>query len=106
MGAFEHMVETIKQMMEEEEQRRREEKEKNKGLLASEVSKLKFVPCLPPPVQPAVKRDRSLWHLARTPKLVDEFRMEQVKALKNIWSTYINRTLLLGGRISQLLEQV
>ncbi|CEI96758.1 hypothetical protein RMCBS344292_10912 [Rhizopus microsporus] len=30
MGAFEHMVETIKHMMEEEEQRRREEKEKNK----------------------------------------------------------------------------
>lgn len=46
---------------------------------SSLVPKLRFNPCIRPPLQPSAHRARTLWYLYRTPEVIDDFRIEQVK---------------------------
>lgn len=40
--------------------------------------KLKYTPCVQPPLQPTHHRERLLWFLSPTPEIVDDFKIEQV----------------------------
>lgn len=46
---------------------------------SSPVPRLRFNPCIRPPLQPSAHRARTLWYLYRTPEVIDDFRIEQVK---------------------------
>ncbi|KAG0761653.1 hypothetical protein G6F57_009794 [Rhizopus arrhizus] len=63
-------------------------KEQVFGTESTHLPTLRFVPCIQAPTTPLVKRDRSLWHLARTPQLTEEFRMEQAEAYHQDWSKF------------------
>ncbi|KAG1465474.1 hypothetical protein G6F46_001762 [Rhizopus delemar] len=63
-------------------------KEQVFGTESTQLPTLRFVPCIQAPATPLVKRDRSLWHLARTPQLTEEFRMEQAEAYHQDWSKF------------------
>lgn len=40
--------------------------------------KLKYTPCIKPPLKPTAHRERLLWYLSPTKEVVDDFRIEQV----------------------------
>lgn len=42
------------------------------------LPKLRYTPCVQPPLQPTTHRERLLWFLSPTPEIVDDFRIEQV----------------------------
>lgn len=43
------------------------------------LPKLKYTPCLKPPLRPAVHRERLLWYLSPTPEVIEDFKIEQVR---------------------------
>jgi hypothetical protein len=44
----------------------------------TEEIKLKYTPCIKPPLKPIAYRERLLWYLSPTKEVVDDFRIEQV----------------------------
>ncbi|GAN04934.1 methionine aminopeptidase 1D, chloroplastic/mitochondrial-like [Mucor ambiguus] len=54
--------------------------------------KLKYTPCVQPPLQPTKARERLLWFLSPTPEIVDDFRIEQMIDLQKNWNRYNDRT--------------
>jgi hypothetical protein len=40
--------------------------------------KLRYTPCIKPPLKPTAHRERLLWYLSPTKEVVDDFRIEQV----------------------------
>lgn len=47
------------------------------------IPKLKYTPCLRPPLEPSAYRERILWYLSPTPEVVEDFRIEQVIIIAN-----------------------
>lgn len=48
----------------------------------------RFVPAKPMPLKPLEKRDRNLWHLARTKKLIADFKREQLEGYHEEWNKF------------------
>lgn len=48
------------------------------GLFSNVGPKLKYTPCIKPPLKPSAHRERLLWFLSPTKEVVDDFRIEQV----------------------------
>ncbi|KAK4516140.1 uncharacterized protein ATC70_011106 [Mucor velutinosus] len=53
--------------------------------------KLKYTPCVQPPLQPTKNRERLLWFLSPTPEIIDDFRIEQMIDLEKNWNRYNDR---------------
>jgi hypothetical protein len=49
------------------------------------LPKLKYTPCIKPPLEPSQHRERILWYLSPTPEVIDDFRIEQVKKIVSLW---------------------
>ncbi|KAI9278011.1 hypothetical protein BY458DRAFT_503510 [Sporodiniella umbellata] len=48
----------------------------------------RFVPSMALPPKPLEKRDRNLWHLARTKKLIADFKREQLEVYHQEWNKF------------------
>jgi hypothetical protein len=48
------------------------------SMFGNTIPKLKYTPCIRPPLQPSAQRERILWYLCPTPEVVEDFRIEQV----------------------------
>ncbi|KAG2205715.1 hypothetical protein INT47_008072 [Mucor saturninus] len=57
----------------------------------SAVPKLKFAPCIKPPLRPSAHRERIMWYMNRTEEVVADFRIEQILELKKNWTKFNDR---------------
>ncbi|CAO3622397.1 unnamed protein product [Mucor hiemalis] len=55
------------------------------------IPKLKYTPCIKPPLEPSAHRERLLWYLSPTPEVVEDFRIEQVLGFQKHWHSFSDR---------------
>lgn len=58
---------------------------------APTIPKLRYTPCLKPPLRPAVHRERLLWYLSPTAEVIEDFKIEQIIEYQKLWNTFNDR---------------
>lgn len=60
-------------------------------IISRHIPKLKYTPCIKPPLEPSAHRERILWYLSPTPEVVDDFRIEQILGYQKHWHNFNDR---------------